>query len=125
MRTYTDLVPAFPDQEDWTLATALRHHAGRRPDAVLLDLPEEGVTFTYAEALAQAESVADRLAEAGAAPGDRVLVMAANSSQFLRTWLGTGVGQRGSAAPSRSRSTPPTRACSSPTSCPSPPPAGP
>jgi crotonobetaine/carnitine-CoA ligase len=92
MRTYVDLVPAFADQGDWTLATVLRHHADRRPDAVFLDLPEEEVTFTYAESLAQAESVADRLAEAGAVPGDRVLVMAANSSQFLRTWLGTGVG---------------------------------
>jgi crotonobetaine/carnitine-CoA ligase len=92
MRTYTDLVPAFPDQDDWTLATVLRHHAAHRPDAVLLDLPEEDLTLTYAESLAQAESVADRLAEAGAVPGDRVLVMAANSSQFLRTWLGTGVG---------------------------------
>jgi carnitine-CoA ligase len=92
MRTYTELVPAFPDQEDWTLATVLRHHAQRRPGAVFLDLPEEGLAVTYAEALAQAESVADRLAEAGAAPGDRVLVMAANSSQFLRTWLGTGLG---------------------------------
>jgi crotonobetaine/carnitine-CoA ligase len=92
MRTYTDLVPAFPDQGDWTLATVLRHHADRRPDAVFLDLPEERLTFTFAESLAQAESVADRLAEAGAVPGDRVLVMAANSSQFLRTWLGTGIG---------------------------------
>jgi crotonobetaine/carnitine-CoA ligase len=92
MRTYTDLVPDFPDQADWTLATVLRHHADRRPDAILLDLPEERLTFTYAESLAQAESIADRLAEAGAVPGDRVLIMAANSSQFLRTWLGTGVG---------------------------------
>ena len=92
MRTYTDLVPGFADQDDWTLATVLRHHADRRPDAVFLDLPEERLTFTYAESLAQAESVADRLAEAGAVTGDRVLVMAANSSEFLRTWLGTGVG---------------------------------
>ena len=66
MRTYTDLVPTFPDQDDWTLATVLRHQAATRPDAVFLDLPEEGLTFTYAESLAQAESVADRLAEAGA-----------------------------------------------------------
>ncbi|RBY83652.1 ATP-dependent acyl-CoA ligase [Geodermatophilus sp. TF02-6] len=92
MRTYTELVPAFHDQGDWTLAAVLRHQAASRPDAVFLDLPEEGLTLTYAESLQQAESVADRLAEAGAAPGDRVLVMAANSSQFLRTWLGTGVG---------------------------------
>jgi crotonobetaine/carnitine-CoA ligase len=92
MRTYTELVPTFSNQEDWTLASVLRHHAERRSTAVFLDLPEENLTFTYAEALAQAESVADRLAEAGAAAGDRVLVMAANSSQFLRTWLGTGIG---------------------------------
>jgi crotonobetaine/carnitine-CoA ligase len=92
MRTYTDLVPAFPDQQDWTLATVLRHHAAQRPDAVFLDLPDEQRTFTFAEALADAESIADRLAVAGARAGDRVLILAANSSQFLRTWLGTGVG---------------------------------
>src|SRR4051794_41334345 len=92
MRTYTDLVPTFPDQDDWTLATVLRHQAATRPDAVFLDLPEEGLTFTYAESLAQAESVADRLAEAGALPGDRGLVMAGNSSPVLRTRLGTRGG---------------------------------
>lgn len=92
MRTYTELLPVFPDQREWTLGTVLRHHAAHRPDSVFLDLPEESVTFTYAQSLAQAESVADRLAEAGAAAGDRVLIMAANSSQFLRTWLGTGIG---------------------------------
>lgn len=92
MRTYTDLVPTFPDQDDWTLATVLRHQAATRPDAVFLDLPEEGLTFTYAQSLEQAESVADRLELAGAEAGDRVLIMAANSSQFLRTWLGAGVG---------------------------------
>jgi crotonobetaine/carnitine-CoA ligase len=92
MRTYTDLVPTFPDPSDWTLATVLRHHARTRPDAVFLDLPEEELTLTFAEALAHAESVADALGQAGAGAGDRVLIMAANSSQFLRTWLGTGVG---------------------------------
>jgi crotonobetaine/carnitine-CoA ligase len=92
MRTYTDLVPNFPDQGDWTVSTVLRHHARQRPEAVFLDLPEEGLSLTYAETLVQAESVADRLAEAGAQSGDRVLVMAANSSRFLLTWLGTGLG---------------------------------
>ncbi|MPY56500.1 AMP-binding protein [Streptomyces spongiae] len=91
MRTYTDLVPAFPDQSDWTVATVLRHQARVRPDSVFLDSPEEGVTLTYAQTLTDAESVAGRLAAAGAVAGDRVLVMAANSTQFIRTWLGTGV----------------------------------
>ncbi|WP_063726719.1 AMP-binding protein [Streptomyces sp. RTd22] len=92
MRTYTDLVPVFPDQRDWTLATVLRHQAHVRPDAVFLDVPEEHRTFSYAQSLEQAESVADALALAGASPGDRVLVMAANSSQFVRTWLGVSLG---------------------------------
>ncbi|MFD7500842.1 AMP-binding protein [Streptomyces sp. NPDC059850] len=92
MRTYTDLVPVFPDQRDWTLATVLRHQADVRPEAVFLDVPEEHRTFSYAQSLEQAESVADALALAGADPGDRVLVMAANSSQFVRTWLGVALG---------------------------------
>ena len=93
MRTYTDLVPAFPDQGDWTLATVLRHHAAQRPDAVFLDLPEEGLTWTYARVPGPGR-VGGRPAGRVRAPqtGDRVLIMAANSSQFLRTWLGTGVG---------------------------------
>jgi crotonobetaine/carnitine-CoA ligase len=45
MRTYDDLVPDFPDQRDWTLATVLRHHATQRPDAVFLDLPEEELSW--------------------------------------------------------------------------------
>ena len=49
MRTYTDLVPTFPDQDHWTLATVLRHQAATRPDAVFLDLPEEGLTQLLVE----------------------------------------------------------------------------
>jgi crotonobetaine/carnitine-CoA ligase len=92
MRTYTDLAPAFSDQRDWTLATVLRHQARIRPEAVFLDTPEEHRAFTYAQCLQEAGSVVDVLAQAGAAPGDRVLVMAANSSQFVRSWLGIALG---------------------------------
>ena len=66
----------------------LRHHADRRPDAVCLDCPRRTSRFTYAEALAEAERSRAWLRRGGAVQGDRVLIMAANSSQFVRTWFG-------------------------------------
>lgn len=92
MRTYRDLQPNFPDQADWSLATVLRHHAERRGDATFLMAPEEDRTFTYAQTLDSAERIAAAFAAAGARPGDRVIIMAANSSQFVRSWIATAIG---------------------------------
>ncbi len=89
---YTDLVPVFPDPETWTLAHVLRHHSSERPEEVCLEFPEEQLSLTYAEALAAAERVASSLYRSGAQQGDRVVLMAGNSSQFVRTWWGTAVG---------------------------------
>ncbi|MBE1536957.1 AMP-binding protein [Actinomadura algeriensis] len=90
-RYYRDIRPMFEDRRDWALPTVLRHHAGRRPDAVWLDAPEEGATWTYAQALADAEAIGAAMLSDGARPGDRVVIVAANSSRFVRTWLGTAV----------------------------------
>jgi crotonobetaine/carnitine-CoA ligase len=91
-RTYTDLRPTFPDRRDWTLAHVLRTRAAERPGATFLVTPEERREWTYAQTLADAERVCGGLAAAGAATGDRVLIMAANSSQLVRTWLGSALG---------------------------------
>jgi crotonobetaine/carnitine-CoA ligase len=91
-RTYDDLRPTFPDAADWTLGRVLRARAAEQPNRVFLDVPEERRRFTYAEILVQAERVAGALAAAGAGPGDRVLIMAANSSQLIRTWFATALG---------------------------------
>ncbi|MET7392846.1 AMP-binding protein [Dactylosporangium sp. NPDC005572] len=91
-RTYTDLHPTFPDRRTWTLPHVLRTRAAERPGATFLVTPEEGRQWTYGETLEAAERVCGGFAAAGAVAGDRVLVMAANSSQFVRTWLGTAVG---------------------------------
>jgi crotonobetaine/carnitine-CoA ligase len=91
-RTYTDLHPTFANRSDWTLATVLRHQAAQRPDATFLVTPEEGRRWSYAQTLAEAESVCGALYAAGAQAGDRVVIMAANSSQFVRSWLATAVG---------------------------------
>ncbi|MBM0124239.1 AMP-binding protein [Pimelobacter simplex] len=69
----------------------MRHHAAERPDAVWLDCPEEGRTWTFAETLAAAERVGRSFLAAGAEPGDRVVLVAQNSSAFVRTWVGTAV----------------------------------
>ncbi|WP_235735544.1 AMP-binding protein [Nocardioides alcanivorans] len=90
-RHYRDLTPTFADRSQWALPTVLRHHAAERPDAVWLDCPEEGRTWTFAETLAAAERVGRSLLSHGAEPGDRVALVAQNSSAFVRTWVGTAV----------------------------------
>jgi crotonobetaine/carnitine-CoA ligase len=91
-RYYTDLKPTDPDMSRWTVAHVLRGHAARQPSAVGLVAPEEGREFSYAELLEGAERVAGGLRAGGAADGDRVVIMAANSSRFVFSWLGCGVG---------------------------------
>jgi crotonobetaine/carnitine-CoA ligase len=92
MREYKDLHPNFPDPESWTLSRVLRHHASFRPDSTCLITPEEERDWTYREILDEAERIAGAWREHGAQAGDRVLLMAANSSRLVRSWLGTGVG---------------------------------
>src|SRR5690606_11131445 len=75
----------------WALPTVLRHWAESTPDRIFLDTPEESATWTYAETLAAAERIGRALLAAGTEPGDRVVIYAANSSRFVRTWLGTAV----------------------------------
>jgi len=91
-REYHDLQPSFPDPGDWTLATVLRHHAARQPDATFLIAPAESRQWTFAGILNDAERIAGAWHATGAEAGDRVLIMAANSSQLVRSWFGTAVG---------------------------------
>ena len=91
-QVYTDLVLTFPDPETWTLDQVLRHHASVRPEAICLDTPVEEKAWTYAEALDSAERIAGTWLTAGGTAGDRVIVMALNSSEFVRSWWGAAVG---------------------------------
>jgi crotonobetaine/carnitine-CoA ligase len=90
-RFYTDLQPLEPDRTKWTVAHALRGHAASDPDRTFLIVPEEARAWTFGEALADAERVAGGLVGGGAEAGDRVVIMAANCSRFVLTWLGCGV----------------------------------
>ncbi|GAB92057.1 AMP-binding protein [Gordonia rhizosphera] len=92
MTVYTDLKPNFPNPEDWTLAAVLRIHAADTPNASCLLAPEEDVEFSYAEALLDAEKIAGSWDTAGAKRGDRVVIMALNSSRLVLSWWATAVG---------------------------------
>ncbi|WP_132992120.1 AMP-binding protein [Gordonia zhaorongruii] len=92
MNVYTDLEPEFTDPDDWTLACVLRTHAGRTPDAPCLLVPEEDTELTYAEALTDAERIAGAWDADGVSRGDRVAIMALNSSRFVLSWWATALG---------------------------------
>ncbi|MFW0795851.1 AMP-binding protein [Gordonia sp. CPCC 205515] len=92
MDFYTDLTPTFTDPDDWTLATVLRTHAANTPDASCLVVPDEDLELTYEQALTQAEAIAGSFDTAGVTRGDRVAIMAQNSSRFVLTWWATAVG---------------------------------
>ncbi|MFC7658712.1 AMP-binding protein [Pseudonocardia benzenivorans] len=91
MRTYRDLRPTFPDRATWTLPAVLRHRAATHADAVFLDVPFQGTQLTYAETLDAAERVGGALLADGCTQGDRVLIMGANSVEYLLAWLGASV----------------------------------
>jgi crotonobetaine/carnitine-CoA ligase len=92
-RYFTDLNPVEGDRRKWTVAAALRRQAAHGPDRTFLIVPEEGRHWSYGETLADAERVAAGLRAGGAVDGDRVVIMAANSSRFVLTWLGCGLGR--------------------------------
>jgi carnitine-CoA ligase len=91
-RVYEDLEPTDPDWTRWTGAHVLRRQAAERGDRTFLIAPEEDVEFTFAEILDLSERVAGGLHAAGAVTGDRVVIMAKNSSSFVLSWFGTAIG---------------------------------
>lgn len=91
-RIYDELEPTDPDWTRWTGAHVLRRQAAERGDQTFLIAPEEDLEISYGELLATCERVAGGLHAAGAERGDRVIIMAKNSSRFVLTWFGTAIG---------------------------------
>ncbi|WP_110207547.1 AMP-binding protein [Nocardioides daejeonensis] len=91
-RSYEELEPTDPDWTRWTAAHVLRRQAVERGEQTFLIAPEEEVEISYAELLDLSERVAGGLRGAGAASGDRVVIMAKNSSRFVLSWFGTAIG---------------------------------
>ncbi|MBP2366185.1 AMP-binding protein [Pseudonocardia parietis] len=91
MRYYRDLRPSFADRSGWTLPAVLRHRAGTHGDQVFLDVPDQDVRLTYSEMLAVAERVGGAMLAGGCTSGDRVLILAANSAEYVIGWFGAAV----------------------------------
>jgi crotonobetaine/carnitine-CoA ligase len=91
-RFYEELKPTDPDWTRWSGARVLRRQARERGDRTFLIAPEEGVELTFGQLLDRSERVAGGLRAAGVQRGERVVVMARNSSRFVLTWFGTAVG---------------------------------
>ena len=78
------------DPERWVLPAVLLAQADETPDALWIRMVD-GDGLTFAEAAMDARRVAGWLAGLGVAPGERVAVMAANSLDFVRAWMGLGM----------------------------------
>ncbi len=90
-RYYRDLHLTYPDRTAWTLPAVLRDRAGTHADATFVDVPDQGVALTYAQAFDAAERVGGALLAGGCGSGDRVLIMAANGVEYLLAWFGAAV----------------------------------
>ncbi|WP_244928944.1 AMP-binding protein [Nocardioides sp. W7] len=91
-RTYEDLEPTDPDWTRWTGAHVIRRQAHERGDKVFLIAPEEDRKLTFAQVEDLADRTAGGLRRAGAEAGDRVVIMAKNSTQLVVSWFATAVG---------------------------------
>ena len=91
MRTFGGFEPTFSDRRRWTLPWILRERARTHGDRVFMDVPWEGRRFTYGEMLDAAERIARNLLRAGCEPGDRVVIMAPNCSEYVLAWFGTAL----------------------------------
>lgn len=91
MRTYRDLRLTYPDRRTWTLPAVLRDRAATHGERTFLDVPFQDDRLTYAQTLDAAERVGGALLAGGCRQGDRVLIMAANSLEYLLAWFGASV----------------------------------
>ncbi|MEQ3554618.1 AMP-binding protein [Pseudonocardia nematodicida] len=83
-------VTGRPARGDDTLATVLRGHAARTPDAPFLAFergPGAIETTTYAEQLARAGRTAGALHRLGVRPGDRFGIHLTNCPEFYDAWF--------------------------------------
>lgn len=71
----------------WSLPAVLDARARTHGDAIYLDTPETGETFTFQEVRETTTRMAGTFLSDGARPGDRVLIMAPNCAEFVLAWF--------------------------------------
>lgn len=88
---YRGLRPTFPDRSRWTLPHVLSERARTHADKVFLEIPALAERYTFKETFDTAQRIAGGLAAAGCEFGDRILVMAPNSAEYVLTWFGANL----------------------------------
>mgnify|MGYP001187226345 CR=1 FL=1 len=88
---YDEYAPTFPSRLDWSSPTVLRERVRSHPEKTYLEVPWANESYTYAETLDIAERVGSGMLTAGAAFGDRVLILIPNCSAYIFAWLGSSI----------------------------------
>ena len=70
-RFYREFDFEFPDRDTWTLGWMLRERAQTHADRVYLDVPDHGLSYTFAETLTEAEAIGRGFLDHGGEHGDR------------------------------------------------------
>lgn len=88
---YREMELVFDDRQMWTLPHVLRERAATHGELTYLDVPDHGVSYTFAETLREAEAIGRGLIENGGEFGDRVLLMSPNRAEVILCWYGAAV----------------------------------
>lgn len=82
--------PSMPSRDECVLGRILERGAAEHPDRIVARF-ENGTSWTWREALAEARSAAAGLRDLGIGRGDRVLVWAPNGPELLKSWFATAL----------------------------------
>lgn len=88
---YREMELVIDDRQKWTLPHVLRERAATHGELTYLDVPDHGVSYTFAETLREAEAIGRGLIENGGEFGDRVLLMSPNRAEVILCWYGAAI----------------------------------
>jgi crotonobetaine/carnitine-CoA ligase len=89
--TYDEYQPTLASRDEWTLPHILALRARTHADAIYLDVPETGEKFSFGRVHDAAVRIGSGLLTRGHYAGDRIVIMMANRSEYILSWLGTGM----------------------------------
>lgn len=90
-RYYDQYRPTFDDKARWSAPAVLAERARTHGDNTYLEVGWTSERFTFAQSYDIALRVGRGLLAGGAAPGDRLLIMAPNSAAYIWSWLGSAM----------------------------------
>ena len=83
-------MPVIESRTDWTQPATLARAVDLWGDHPFLSFALDGVALTFGEVGSRSRAIAGGLHALGVRPGDSVLIMLRNRSEFVLTWFATG-----------------------------------